>query len=451
MSSSSPPVRVAICGGGIGGLALAVTLGKYSTIPVDIYEAASELTTIGAGISVWRRTWRIMQLLGLDIELAKKAIQPPKEEPRPGFIFRKSDQIDGHEFFRMMAPYGSITLHRADLVDVLKSSLPPSCKIHVSKRLASYTQSSSSTIMLHFEDGTTAESDVLVGADGIHSPTRTSMFRPMVEKVTDPDQRSDFRQKIEPKWTGTVLYRALIPTHTFFAKYPEHESALKPMIYVGKDKHFISYPISHGRFVNVAAFVNIPNGEGTMFEGKWVSDVPRQEVVDHFVGWEHEVRALVDCMDDPSRWVIHVMGSLPAYATERVALIGDAAHAMHTHLGAGAGQAIEDAYILGRLLSNVPTSPSNIHDALKVYETIRLPFANELVWKTRATGLMYEFNDSWQVEAWNERESVGEAELKELSRKIYGQWEWHWTTRFDDDLERALLLLGDATTDIDVC
>lgn len=72
-------VFVMASGGGIGGIALAVTIGRYSNLPVDIYEAGPEITTVGAGISVWRRTWEVMKMLGLDEELANKAIEPPKE------------------------------------------------------------------------------------------------------------------------------------------------------------------------------------------------------------------------------------------------------------------------------------------------------------------------------------------------------------------------------------
>ncbi|THH03321.1 hypothetical protein EW145_g6353 [Phellinidium pouzarii] len=243
---STPRINLAICGGGPGGLALAVVLNKYcNDIHIDLYESASQFTEIGAGISVWMRTWFIMQSLGLDASLGEMAVQPPVNEPKPGFVFRKSDQAEsGHNFHQMITPYGSITLHRADMLKVLTDNLPPfqAFQVHFSKRLVSYEQGSDS-VMLRFSDGTSAEADVLVGADGVKSATRATMYRGLAKSAEEYDRNKagNLRKFVQASWTGTYAYRALIETESLLRDNPGHQAATTPMIYFGENKYHIQF------------------------------------------------------------------------------------------------------------------------------------------------------------------------------------------------------------------
>jgi len=117
-----------------------------------------------------------------------------------------------------------------------------------------------------------------------------------------------------------------------------------------------------------------------------VTDVSEQEVSDEFEDWEVHCRAVAKCVERPSRWALHSLRPLPHYVDGRVVLLGDAAHAMEPHFGAGAGQAMEDAYALGRLLTHELTHAGNVDDALKVYEEVRLPFANNIVQRSQDVG-----------------------------------------------------------------
>ncbi|KAG6835640.1 hypothetical protein H0H93_016271 [Arthromyces matolae] len=92
---------VAICGGGIGGLSLAVALSKYPDIHVDIYEAAARFSEVGAGIGVWPRVWKILESLGLSHDLAQLTALKPSYELSDAFIFRKSDQPEGLDFYKL--------------------------------------------------------------------------------------------------------------------------------------------------------------------------------------------------------------------------------------------------------------------------------------------------------------------------------------------------------------
>ena len=231
-------------------------------------------------------------------------------------------------------------MHRADMVEVFVRHLPHNCSVHTSTRLIKYNESSQSDgpFTLNFEDGSTAEADVLIGADGIKSKTRATMYQyaHARECLRDSEARSKDEcercKRASPRWTGTLAYRYLIPVekmkavnpynHALTVKAPmsvsfsllsmtvlQHVSDLHYYQYSGKGKvctmpffpdlpvdlsfmslkHIITYPISHGKFLNWIGFVTVPGAEGTPYPRKWVTDADRDELVAHFTGWEPEV------------------------------------------------------------------------------------------------------------------------------------------------------------------
>ncbi|KAI8984807.1 hypothetical protein BD414DRAFT_515518 [Trametes punicea] len=446
----------------LGSPASASPLYPTSAAPIEahLYEAGPEITTVGAGISVWPRTWDVMRRLGLYEELAAQSVQTPVQdggigEFRPGFLFRKSDSNrEGFAFAQVMIPHGSTTMHRADMVSVLVKHLPASCSVHTSKRLTHYTESSSRrsdggaiAYTLHFSDGTSAETDVLIGADGIKSKTRAAMYQFAHERECLVQGRGSVSteacercRRATPKWTGTVGYRYLIPSERMREVNPEH-TALKinaPL------SHIITYPISHGKFLNWIGFVTIPGGEGTVYPKKWVIDATQDEVINHFSGWEPEVGQMTQLVEKPTLWAIHVMENLPFSVTGTTALMGDAVHAMTTHFGAGGGQAIEDAYILGRLLADSRTNLARVPEVMRIYQAVRLPFAQRVVNDARKAGLMYEFNwpglyDGSRPEGISEEEALEleKEQLSVLERAIQDLWKWQWMEHFEDQWEEA--------------
>jgi len=381
--------------------------------------------------------------------LAKMAVKPPVDEIKPGIILRKSDQTEpGFNFVQMMTPYGSITLHRKDMLRVLTDNLPPDTQFHshFSKRLASYEQDSG-TVSMRFADGTTACADVLVGADGVRSATRSTMYAGFA-KAMEKNGLKKAEQLItlaRASWTGTFGYRALVETKTLLSEYPGHQSASNPMIYCGKDKHVVTYPISQGHLVNIVAFVTVPGGEGKELNGPAMVDVTKQEVLDQYIGWEPEVRNLLKCVEKPSRWAISHMRGLPTYVDGRVALLGDSAHAMTTHLGAGAGQSIEDAFILGQIFAHRIVTTSNIPEALKIYDMVRRPFGNGVVELSRATGFLYEFNGLPEHIDGEKIRNGSIEELEKLGAASYENWKIQWIDLPDVQLHAAedmLMQLG---------
>ena len=115
-------------------------------------------------------------------------------------------------------------VHRKDMVDFLLRQLPATCKVHTSKRLESYdVDSETGKITLHFSDGSSSVTDVLVGADGIHSATRKTMYQNLASPIRDDESRKRLLECIDPVWTGMLVYRSLVPTAKLLKEYPDVE------------------------------------------------------------------------------------------------------------------------------------------------------------------------------------------------------------------------------------
>ncbi|EIN04107.1 hypothetical protein PUNSTDRAFT_138838 [Punctularia strigosozonata HHB-11173 SS5] len=328
----------------IGGLELCIELGDNPQIrEVNVYDATQELTEVGAGIALWRRPWLIMEAIGLGSELRRLQARPPTDKAELTFRFRKSaDSGKSFTFHELFTNGGLQSFHRADFQGTLLSHLPELYKVHLRKRLVRYEVISSentsppySHILLHFEDKTSATCDLLVGADGVKSTVRACMY------AKNP-------ALAEPIWSGWCAYRGPIPKAVMESELPKHPAREGPLIYFGRNKHMVAYPLrtSHGeiRAINVVA---------------------KQDVIEKFSNLGEE------SIERPSRWAIHTVNDLPSYTSSRkVLLIGDAAHAMNPHQGSGAGQGVEDGYLLAHLLAHPGAA---LPDVLRVYDSARRP------------------------------------------------------------------------------
>ncbi|KAL1944832.1 hypothetical protein VTO73DRAFT_2452 [Trametes versicolor] len=454
---STPKFRVAICGGGVGGLACAVALSQASNVEIDIYEAASEFAEVGAGIGVWPRTWKILSALGLAADLGKIAMIPPDDQPKVAFHFRKGDQPEGVDFHTLVTPGGMLAFHRPDFQRVLIKHLSGvTCRAFTRKRLVSYTQRTSSsypTVTLQLEDGTTAPYDLLIAADGVKSAARRTMVQELAATAAaqgKPDVAQKLRDAGLPKWSGTLAYRATIPSEKLRSLIPNHRVLENPMVYFGKNTQLTVYPIARGTLINFAAMRARYDREYTTFDEAWVKDVSRDALLGDFDQWEPEVQALFKCVDRPNRWAINTTLPLPSYTSGRAVLLGDAAHAMMPYQGAGAGQAIEDAFVLARLLTDPRTTRATLGRALRAYDAIRRPFSQRVQAASRENGLLYTLNypgltfDSGPAHIGVRADAE---KLERIRARIQGNWEWAWETTVDADLQRALRMLDEPPDD----
>ncbi|KAJ7115024.1 hypothetical protein C8R44DRAFT_676103 [Mycena epipterygia] len=445
MASAPKRLRVAICGAGIGGLTLALALSQYPDIEVEIYEAASTLAEVGAGIGIWPRPWKIMQLLGLEQELFNFSEQRPQDGPVHAFTYRKGDQPVSFNYATLMTTGTLMFFHRADFQNVLLNRLPKSCRINVSKRLRTYTQRPTGATELTFEDETRSFCDVLVGADGLKSAVRRALLG---ERATWMQAQGRFQEAaditscINPVWGGAIAYRALIPAERLNAFAPGHQVLTTPTQYLGKHGYIIAYPISNGKTINFVAFSCRHDLENTPFEGPWVGPGDKSRFAGIFAHWEPDVQALLHCVDKSLQWAVHTVKPLRSLVSGRRVLIGDAAHAMAPHQGAGAGQAIEDAYILATVLGHPLTTRETLPRALRAYDAIRRPAADVVAEGSRMNGRYF----SLDLDSGVDFDRYEGPQLVEQLLKVHGavvkNWEWAWTTSVDDSIQEALRVLG---------
>ncbi|CCL98471.1 uncharacterized protein FIBRA_00469 [Fibroporia radiculosa] len=435
---------LAIAGAGIGGLVFALSLQKFCpNIEVNIYEAATRFGEVGAGIAVWPRTWELLQKLELDSDILAVSNTNGKDRAT-GFTFRKSDQPEGMPFPSNAPRVAFRSLHRADFLDVLSRNLPQGHKFHFSKRLATYSKLPSGKITLQFADGSEAQCDVLVGCDGIKSAVRTTMYRLLAEReksAGNDTKAADLARQSEPRWSGTVIYRSLVYRDELERLFPGHPALSQTMMCFGRDKHIVAYGISSGQKINFGGYVSKPDLEGTVYGAQWVHDSSKEEVVAEYRNFEPMIQALLSCLGDVSLWAVHSLPTLSTFVDDRVALIGDAAHAMMPYQGSGAGQAFEDGFILAALLGHPGTTLENVDQVLKVYDEIRRPFSQEIVEKSRGNGLKYDLRSpglEWMTEEKSVTSPLTPAQLEELGDSIEDAFTWVKTTSVMDDLDKGI-------------
>ncbi|KAI8984951.1 FAD/NAD(P)-binding domain-containing protein [Trametes punicea] len=443
-----PKFTVGIIGGGLTGLVFALSLQKYAPdVDFQVYEAAVELTEIGAGIGFHPRTWYIMRQLGLEEALMK--IAGTEQHPALPLLYRKSDQREGLTFSKANDDAENFPFHRAQVQKVFLDHIQDPKRIHLSKRFVSYTLPTGpdGQIEIRFQDGSTATCDVLAGADGIKSTVRANLytqFADAAQAAGRDDEARLFTSCIAPFFTGTVAYRALIE-QGFERKTNAHPFWTDHIVsYCGKNKHVVAFPIAHGRMLNIVAAVVRPDLEDSTYEGPWATKVSKEEITREFVGWEPEVEELVQAVDASgwSKWAIHAVRNLPTFVDGRVALLGDAAHAMTPHQAAGAGQGFEDAFVLEQLLAHPKVNRDSIPTALKIYDEIRRPFVQHIAALSRQSGQLHSLIAPGLSTITPEISASGEApskkQLERIAETIEQLKQWRQGTTIEKDREVAL-------------
>ncbi|PFH48452.1 hypothetical protein AMATHDRAFT_149878 [Amanita thiersii Skay4041] len=420
-------------GGGIGGLTLARCFSRFDgnrCTEVTIYESAPEFSEIGAGISLRPRTWEIFKNLGL--ESALNDVINSYGETTPTFLFRRADRKVGVNFHEPHFDGTVATLHRADLQRILLDHLPPSVAVHLSHRLISYSEGQyGKPINLEFENGNKATCDVLIGADGIHSVVRQHFLRRLAKQSTKKGT-VDYEASMDPQWTGSILYRGLVPSADLRRKMPSHRTLTTPMVV---SVHIVTYPISRGKYVNVACFDTDILKEGTRLESpRAVEHITVDHVLKIYKGWEGEIQALLECLDELSAWPVLDIKPVSTYAYGRVMLLGDAAHAMRPHLGSGAGQAIEDAYIAGYVLAQAAQHGFPLEEATRIYTAIRQPVGNRFLNASREQGFLYDLNSP---DLGGVNGMVPEGRLEEVGQRIGRGWEMVSKTSSEKEIKMA--------------
>jgi salicylate hydroxylase len=251
-------------------------------------------------------------------------------------------------------------MHRADLVEMLASALP-SGVVHTGRRGVGCEQIGD-VARVSFADGIVAEADIVIAADGIHSELRRC--------VTPPSH---------PVFHGSVAYRGVLP-HALVPHWPNDCW----LMWLGKNKHFLTFPLRAGQLINYVGFV--PADEE--MKESWSAPGDPQVLRREFEGWDARIGTLLRNVEKTFRWALYDREPLPVWSRGRLTLLGDAAHPMLPHLGQGANQSIEDGMALATILAEVGQAAVPV--ALQAYEGLRRERVAAIQRGARENGMRYD-------------------------------------------------------------
>ena len=343
-------LKVAIAGGGIGGLAAALALSRYAQ-QVELFEKAATFSEIGAGIQLGPNVTRILQAWGLLDAIRRTATAPDGLQVRSATTGGVLGELRlGHAMAeRYGAPY--LTLHRADLhAALLQAVQQTSTNLHVNSAVRSFQQTPDAVSVQTSRKEQDCDEDfhVLVGADGLWSHIR--------QQVLNDDA---------PRPTGHLAYRALIKQ----TDLPVRLRSQNVTAWLGRNMHAVQYAVRGGECLNVVVFVH--GGAPDDFQS-WNHSANAADLSSQLADCCPAVQDLVQAAPDWRLWVMHdrlpMQGSYQ-HAQGRVALLGDAAHPMRPYLAQGAGMAIEDAAELGSVMRGA--SSQAVPAALQHYAAVR--------------------------------------------------------------------------------
>src|SRR5580692_4004027 len=358
--------RVAIIGGGIGGLTAANALLRAGA-DVSVFEAAGELKEIGAGVALHANAMRVLRFIGVEDGVRKVAGRSEYAVTRDGVSGRVISRTSRAQTVELQG-IEPATVHRADLLDVLAAALPAGL-VTLGKRCVS-VDGGGEVAVARFADGTSAEADVIIGADGIHSAVRTGLFGPDA-----------------PRFTGKICYRSVIPTAAV------RGGALSDVAdsngqWLGPHGTIVLYPLRGEELINVVAHYD----DDTYRHESWVTRCEQAEVTERYAGWHQSLLRLFEAGETWYKWALYDRDPIPRWTSGRVTLLGDAAHPMLPYLGQGASQALEDGAVLANALAASPADPVA---ALASYEGARRPRASQVVLAARARGVSNHLPSRW--------------------------------------------------------
>ncbi|GAA3492561.1 FAD-dependent monooxygenase [Streptomyces cremeus] len=346
-------IRIAVVGAGVAGLTVAALL-RDRGVDCRVFERAPRLVAVGAGIQLSPNGVRVLHGLGLRDSLAATGVRARAIETRSwadGAPIARTPLGDRCEEL-YGAPY--YLIHRADLHRCLTSLLPASA-VELGRACAR-VEERPDAVRLHFTDGTMADADLVIGADGVHSVVRRSVVRDA------------------PRYAGYAVHRGLVPASVV----PSFRDDPRVMFWLGPGRHVTYYPVAGGRTVHFSA-VGVSPEESP---GGGPEDLGAA-----FGHWHEEVRRVVTSASSVTRWGLYDRDIPDRYATGRVVLLGDAAHPTLPYLSQGANQALEDVTTLVGCLDARPGAPQ---EAVRQYESLRLPRTAEV--HRRARRLAEEFH-----------------------------------------------------------
>lgn len=357
MSIDQRPILIA--GGGIGGFAAALALTKQG-FKVKVFEQASEIGEIGAGIQLGPNAFHAFDALGIGEIARGKAVYTDYMVMHDALDEYQVGKIPTDERFRERFGNPYAVIHRADIHGSLVegASKVGDLEVITDCRIQSVSQTEDE-VSITDQHGNTYVGQALIGADGVKSVVRETL-------VGDP-----------ALVTGHVVYRAVVPKEEF----PDNLKWNAASIWVGPNCHLVHYPLRGGEEYNVVVTFHSRQQE------EWgVTDGSKEEVLSYFEGICPKARQLIELPKCWKRWATADREPISQWTFGRITLLGDAAHPTTQYMAQGACMALEDAVTLGEALR---VCNNDIHQAFDLYQKSRIARTARIVLSSREMGKLY--------------------------------------------------------------
>jgi len=397
----------------MGGLTTALALAKQGFTNISLYEIASNLGFVGAGIQLAPNMARVLDRLGAWADIEREAVDLKETSIREGSTDKELGHVD-LSYVREKYGYPHMVGHRASLA----GSIYVGCK---REKAVTFFFSSSIEKVQQWEPKVVftvkprhgepydVEADVLLAADGVKSVIRDQMLKLLNidAKIVDTNQAA-YR---------IMLTREQMQTDPELLNLIDREMVIR---WVGARRHIIAYPVSSKTIYNISTTQPDTNFAAAP-SATYTTKGDKRAMMDVFGDYCPMLKRMLDLVPNGEvcEWKLRVHSPLPTWVNGSMALVGDACHPTLPHLAQGAAQAIEDAAVLGVCLSRLPdTDSKSINKALKVYQSLRMDRAYELVELAADSGRAMHLDEG---EAKKERDRQF-ALLKEGKGKVPDRW-----------------------------
>jgi salicylate hydroxylase len=337
-------MKIAIVGGGIGGLTAALALSQNAH-DITVFERSAGIREIGAGVQISPNASRLLHSLGLGAAYSEISVNPHRVVLRrweDDSIIRATD-LDESFLSQHQVPLANVA--RNELVEILGDAVAARANVTMkfSTHVVSVEPGDTSSEVI-FVDGSSQSFDIVIGADGIHS-----VVRPCVGGVD------------KPRFSGSAAYRALVPRSAV------EDLPIDVTNRMGPDRHVVSYFIGRNRsHLNLVCI----SPEDSWETESWTEQGTKDDLYSRFEGWSPEFLSLLGRVEEPIfRWALYDREPLEQWGIGTTTLLGDACHPMLPFMAQGSCQAIEDAIVLARCLSDANTK--DVASALRRYEDAR--------------------------------------------------------------------------------
>lgn len=360
--------QMIVVGAGIGGLTLALGLARQG-IHVRVFEQATSLDEVGAGLQLSPNAVKVLREFGLDYALQPHVFAPLHaciRDGKSGQYFLKSP-LGEQAIARYGAPYWHV--HRSDLhKELVQACYAAGVEIELNSRVMGYrNEKSHATILLKDR---TEHADLIIGADGIRSKIRELMLGVQA-----------------PIFTGQVAWRGTVPVSAIKGAVVQPDAT----VWVGENQHLVAYYLKAGQCVN---FVAVEERATWHSAESWREEGDVNKLRRKFLCWHPEVTAILEACDSTFLWALNGRPTLSTWVDGRVALLGDACHPMLPFMAQGAAMAIEDAYVLVQALNKYEYSA-----AFARYEQLRKPRATAIQTLSRDNTALYHMHGGWKGRA----------------------------------------------------